>query len=402
MDFVSINKTTPKVSETDTDIARYCCDRSGKIINANDTFLSLVQWNKEEIFNKMSFQDFLPIGGKVYYNTQYFPLLELNGTVKEIKFELVRKDKTKLPIVLNSYLDGDGQCLVHSSIHEVKENKADDERIQDKAKIQEMKEEISKLKYQLNKKNEIIRGHEAELEQLNSIKNKFFNVVSHDMKSPLCGLSGYVSMFIENAKDFSREEVLKVSHQLKESIDGTIQLADNLTTWAQSQMKDFDLHPEILNPEEIILEILELTAPNAQKKKIKLSYTVKDQMVLYGDRNQLTFIVRNLVNNAIKFTPTGGAVKIHISENEFGDSVIKVIDNGVGLSKSQIENLFSTVKNDSTLGTEGEKGTGMGLTLAGEFIKMHGGNIEVFSEGQGSTFQITLNPLDLNKKLLAI
>jgi len=382
--------------------ATFVADSTGIIIEANENFLGLIQRSREEVLDKMYFQNLLPMGGKIYYNSQYAPLLQLHGKITDVRFEIVRRDHSKLPVLINSQINRAGK--IETRVTELKPRRRfENEQQADSSKVQEMSDEIARLKAQLKEKDEKIKEQGEELDRLDTIKNKFFNVVSHDMKSPLCGLGGFVNMIIENIDDFSKDRMLEVSKQLKDTIDGTVQLADNLINWAQSQMNDFDIHPEIIQPEELVNEILDLCATSARKKNIKLVHNIKEQMVVYGDRNQLTFILRNLVNNAIKFTHSGGMIGIDINENEFGDSVLKVSDNGIGLTEAQTEALLTHDRNTSTLGTSGEKGTGMGLMLTQEFVQMHGGKLEVFSKkGEGSTFKITLNPLELNKKILAI
>ncbi|MBV6641305.1 MAG: hypothetical protein KI791_11325 [Cyclobacteriaceae bacterium] len=404
MEIVKIEERLQKSERTDNPVstANFIADTSGIIVEANDNFFSLIQRSPEEVLNRMYFQNLLPMGGKIYYNSQFAPLLQLHGKISDVRFELVRKDHSKVTVLVNSQINHEGKIATRVAELEPKRRYLG-EYSSESSQVREMSGEIARLKAQLKEKNEKIKEQEEELERLDTIKNKFFNVVSHDMKSPLCGLSGFVNMIVENADEFSKERMVEVSRQLKETIDGTVQLADNLINWAQSQMKDFDIHPEIIQPEELVNEILDLCNTSARKKNIKLAYDIKEQMVVYGDKNQLTFILRNLVNNAIKFTHSGGLVGIEISENEYGDSVLKVTDNGIGLTQSQAEALLTENRNASTLGTSGEKGTGMGLMLTQEFVQMHGGKLEVFSKkGEGSTFKITLNPLELNKKLLAI
>lgn len=267
----------------------------------------------------------------------------------------------------------------------------------------ELRAEIEQLKNQIRENRETIKQQREELEKLETIKSRFFSVVSHDLKSPLCGLSGFINMILENVGELSKKEILQLIKQLKESIDGTVQLSDDLITWAQAQMKDFGVNAEVFDPLEIVENVFDVCQPGAQKKGIRLSHCIEDNIVLYGDKKQLTFIIRNLVSNAIKFTYTGGSVKVVIKENEFGDAEILIKDNGMGMKESKIHELFNPANHRSTLGTSGEKGTGMGLLLVKEFVDMHGGQIEVSSkEGSGSTFKITLNPLTLNQKILAI
>jgi signal transduction histidine kinase len=168
-------------------------------------------------------------------------------------------------------------------------------------------------------------------------------------------------------------------------------MTDNLITWAGIQMKGSAMQLEEVLVNDIISPVYEIYKQAAIAKKIKLTIHIHDNLKTYGDRNQLTFIIRNLINNAIKFTNKEGHVSLTAEPLENNTVMISVSDTGVGISQEQLEKLFSLRLKSNRNGTEGEKGTGLGLMLSYEFIKLNKGTIDVKSqEGVGTTFLVKL------------
>ncbi|GCC53169.1 hypothetical protein SanaruYs_34120 [Chryseotalea sanaruensis] len=246
----------------------------------------------------------------------------------------------------------------------------------------------------LNKKlkiqNSIIENQRNDLEVLNNTKDKFFTIVAHDLKSPLNSLKSFSSLLIDHFDDLSKDEILTMSKQLRNSIDNTVKMADNLITWAQIQMQDYQFHEETIKVKDIVSNICGVYQEVALKKGINISYSVEDSLTINGDKNQIEFIIRNLVNNAIKFTHKDGLVSLTAKTLPEGQVQISVSDNGVGISDEFKRKLFSIGKKQSTNGTAGEKGTGLGLMLSYEFAKLNGGQIDIESNlGKGTTFHTT-------------
>lgn len=244
-----------------------------------------------------------------------------------------------------------------------------------------------RLSKKLKNQNLIIELQKKDLEALNNTKDKFFSIVAHDLKSPLNSLKSFSNLLIDHFDNLSKDEILTMSQQLRVSVDNTIKMADNLITWARIQMNDYQYNEETIKVKDIASNICEVYHDVALKKGINLSCSVEDSLSIIGDKNQIEFVIRNLVNNAIKFTHKDGSVSLTAKSLPEGEVQISVSDSGVGISDEMKSKLFSIGKKQSTNGTAGEKGTGLGLMLSYEFVKLNGGQIDIESNlGNGTTF----------------
>lgn len=239
----------------------------------------------------------------------------------------------------------------------------------------------------LRQQKKEIQAKNRELRKLNRVKDKFFSIISHDLKSPFQSLSGVLELMSLSA--LSDQEVKKLFKDLKLKFDGTNSLLENLLEWARMQMKETKFEPYEVQLHNTVEEELALIE-NSKSKDVALQNNVEKITLAYADMNMLKLVIRNLVSNAIKFTKQKGSVEV-LSE-DMGDFVcISVKDNGVGISKENQQKIFNEETSISTLGTELESGTGLGLNLCKEFVEMHGGKIWVESEvGKGSIFKFTL------------
>lgn len=244
------------------------------------------------------------------------------------------------------------------------------------------------------KKNNLLREQKKEIEtknrqldKLNNVKDKFFSIISHDLKSPFQSLSGLLELMSMDA--LSDKELKNLFKELKIKFDGTNDLLENLLNWAKIQMKETKHDSTIIGLKDAVNEELQVIQ-GYKRKSIKIENKVESLSKVVADFNMLKLVIRNLVNNAVKFTNQKG--KIEIISEEIGDFVhVSVKDNGVGISKENLPKIFNIETTYTTPGTELEKGTGLGLLLCREFIEMHGGKIWVESEeGKGSTFKFTL------------
>ncbi|MDH5474826.1 MAG: tetratricopeptide repeat-containing sensor histidine kinase [Cyclobacteriaceae bacterium] len=244
------------------------------------------------------------------------------------------------------------------------------------------------------KRNDLLRGQKKEIEiknrqldKLNNIKDKFFSIISHDLKSPFQSLSGVLELLSMGA--LSDKELRELLKELKIKFEGTNSLLENLLSWAKIQMKETSHDPTIIELERAINDELEVIQGHLEKG-IEVKNKVESFRKVLVDFNMLRLVIRNLVNNAIKFTNKEG--KVEILSEDMGEYVcISIKDDGVGISKENLPKIFSSSTSFTTSGTELEKGTGIGLLLCKEFVEMNGGKIWVESdEGNGSTFKFTL------------
>ena len=227
---------------------------------------------------------------------------------------------------------------------------------------------------------------------MNAAKNKLFSIIAHDLRSPFTAIIGFSNMLVDSYEEFDDEERKKMIVTVHDSANGAYKLLENLLTWARSQSGRIDFIPKDIYLKEVVSETVSALFAPASKKEIKISETVSDKDMISADKNMVSTVIRNLISNAIKFTPKKGTIQISTKKQADSNLIeISVKDSGIGIPKDKINELFRVDKNSSTAGTEGEQGTGLGLILCKEFVEKHGGKIWVESEiGEGSEFKFTL------------
>lgn len=243
----------------------------------------------------------------------------------------------------------------------------------------------NRLSKQLEKQND-------DLEVLNQTKDKFFSIISHDLRGPVNTLGGLVTVCQMYLKDGNAEGVRGMVDQMSESVDRLTKLLDTLLNWALQQSGHFPYVPERFDLKALVHDVMEMFKDTAASKGIELTLDLEQSYYLNADRNTTSTILRNLVNNAIKFTNKGGFVKVRAEADENRNyCIIQVIDNGVGISEDKQKGLFDLDETISTKGTLGETGLGLGLQLVYEFVQLNGGEIQVKSQpAEGTTFTIKL------------
>lgn len=226
-----------------------------------------------------------------------------------------------------------------------------------------------------------------ELERLNQVKDKFFSIISHDLRSPINALSGLLDLLDKGA--VQPHELPGHLNELKTRFNHTRTLLNNLLDWTLLQMDKLNLQPARVDLKKLVNENIDLVGP-VQTKQITILNQIPQNAIAFADANTTNLVIRNLLTNAIKFTNDGGEVVINaLEKNNFW--TISVKDNGVGMNEEVLKILFDKTAPYTTRGTANEKGTGLGLILCKEFIEKNGGRIWVESkQGKGSTFSFTL------------
>jgi len=248
---------------------------------------------------------------------------------------------------------------------------------------------MNDIEEELATKNKKIEKQNIVLEELNATKDKFFQIIAHDLRSPIASLLMEIEYLKETINDLKKEEIKEELSEMTTSTLKHIRLLDNLFNWAQLNRGTMPFHPELLQLKPVIDECTDQLKGGFKRKDLKLKDEILDISV-FTDSNMLLFIVRNLLGNAIKFSHRGGEITLRsFIENDF--VVIQVIDNGVGMSEEYCEKLFVDNQIESVLGTENEKGSGLGIKLCQEFIAKMNGEISCSSKlGSGSVFTIKL------------
>lgn len=236
-------------------------------------------------------------------------------------------------------------------------------------------------------KNEVQQQNQK-LQELNVTKDKFFSIISHDLKGPLNSLTSFSRLLIDHTDNMTREDIQMLAKDLDKSVKNLFALLENLLEWARSQTGNIDFTPEVFDLGGILEINKNLFESLARNKQISIVFENRECMVRMH-KNSVNTVVRNLISNAIKFTKPGGTITLDV-EVKNSHVVVSVRDTGIGMSAEVIGQLFRLDKKYSTKGTENEKGTGLGLILCKEFIERNGGQIAVDSEpGKGSIFTIS-------------
>jgi signal transduction histidine kinase len=237
-------------------------------------------------------------------------------------------------------------------------------------------------------KNEV-QQQNIKLQDLNNTKDKFFSIISHDLKGPLNSLSSFSRLLIDHTDNLSKEEIQMLARDLDKSLKNLFALLENLLEWSRSQTGNIDFTPEVFDLAEILKTNKNLLESQAKNKQIHIVIEQGMECPVRLHKQSINTVVRNLISNAIKFTKEGGTIRLSLKKTSSLLSV-SVADNGVGMSKEVVKRLFRIDQKHSSQGTANEKGTGLGLILCREFIEKNGGNIQVQSDpGKGSVFTCT-------------
>ncbi len=284
----------------------------------------------------------------------------------------LKKDGTEFPVEIGlNLIPLENEDYILASIINITERKKQEELI--KAQNLELKKS------------------EQELKELNVTKDKFFSIIAHDLKNPFNIILGYSDLLSDDFEYYNDKDKIKFISEINRSAKTTFNLLENLLTWAQSQQGKIKIQKENLNLLELVQMAVTPYTPNSRNKNITIEIDITENKIILADKYTMSTVISNLINNAVKFTPENGKIKITSSVNLSWVEIF-IEDTGVGMSKNQQNNLFNiNNKNNSTLGTNKESGTGLGLMLCKEFVEKNNGTIQVKSKiGRGSIFIIKL------------
>ncbi len=253
-----------------------------------------------------------------------------------------------------------------------------------------LEQKVLERTIQIEEQNRLIVSQNQELKELISTKDKLFSIIGHDLGNQFNIIVGFLEVLVS---DFKKLDSGKIEYHLiniSNSSKYAYNLLENLLTWARMKTNLIQYNPEIFNVNNKINESIKLFEGAFANKKIKIEVFLEEKINIYADVNMFSTVFRNLVANAIKFTDEDGNISVAIKHsNNF--CKISVKDTGVGISEEDMRKIFRIDSKHKTLGTKGEKGTGLGLILCKEFIEKQHGKIWVESVvGKGSIFSFTL------------
>jgi signal transduction histidine kinase len=257
-------------------------------------------------------------------------------------------------------------------------------------KVSQRTQEINKRKEEIEKQNIMIASQNRQLSESLQLKNKIFSVIAHDLRSPIVNILYMLNLLKEDEYKEKYDTFANASISYAQQV---ITLLENMLVWGRGQQDKIKFAPDFRDLADIILTNLSIFKESADKKDISVNFTQIGNSKAYFDKDLMDIIIRNLFSNAVKYTPRGGRISILLKDKTQTKEgvVLKIFDNGIGIPESKQKQLFSASEIESTPGTENEKGTGLGLKLCYELVKINNGSISVESkEGEGTCFTITL------------
>ena len=337
-------------------------DHNGIILEANEAFTQITLYPLGELVGQNV--GILTLPGFEYTVAANIKRI-LAGEVLEQEVRSLRKDGTFCTLLLReiAIVLPNGSKGVLSVSNDISERK--------------------KIAEDLELKNEELVKTVAE-------KDKFFSIISHDLRSPFNGFLGLTQLMADDLPNMTLEELQTIASSMSKSASNLYRLLENLLEWSKMEQGLIPFNPKHVTLREIMEEGLSTILESAENKKIGVSITMPDSTI-FADSNIFQTVIRNLVSNAIKFTPAGGSISISAKITDQKSLEISVKDSGIGMKKEILEKLFQLTGNISRRGTDDEPSTGLGLFLCKGFIEKHGGNIWAESEeGKGSVFYFSI------------
>lgn len=231
---------------------------------------------------------------------------------------------------------------------------------------------------------------EQKLKELNATKDRLFSIIGHDLRGPIGSFKSLIKLMISGYDLSDTKGLIGILKVIQKTANSTYDLLENLLEWAKSQQNEIVYAPEEIKLKEFASLTIDLFTELAQNKGIRVIDNIPENTIVYADKNMLMTVFRNLISNAIKFTPNGKQIIITTDKNDT-EQIITIKDEGMGISPENLIKLFKNTEHLTTYGTNGEKGSGLGLLLCKDFIEKHNGKIWAESVlGKGSAFKFTL------------
>lgn len=266
------------------------------------------------------------------------------------------------------------------------EQQKQDLQVQVEQQTQDLKQQNVTLETTIHE----LEDSKNQLSQLNSVKDKLFSIISHDLRNPLATMQSFLKLITQHHEKLNEEEKKKLVKEAQGSLDYLNELLYNLLQWSKSQMHLLEFKPELLPAKTVIEKNIRLLYLQAHMKQVQIRSSLDEQLVLFADKEMLDFIIRNLLSNAIKFSHKNSMIDIEVSPRP-NTVAICVLDEGIGMSEETKQQLLQASLSNSRRGTAKERGTGLGLLICKEFIARHNGELIIEQRnGKGSAFTVIL------------
>ena len=251
-------------------------------------------------------------------------------------------------------------------------------------RVQKANETISQKNEILNKNEITLKEITQQLKQLNNTKDRMFSIIAHDLRNSFSSILGFSELLITLNQEKQYKKFELYTEHIKKSTKNVHTLLTNLLDWARLQTGSLKYDPDFFDMDKVLEEVLAFADVSAFQKKITITNSIPQDLKIYGDKNMINTVLRNLISNAIKYSNINGRVDVTaILQNEIVEFSVK--DNGIGMKEEDIDKLFKIDVNYTTKGTSDEKGTGLGLILCKDFVELHEGKIWIESEFEKGT-----------------
>jgi PAS domain S-box-containing protein len=342
---------------------------NGTIIKVNKTFLNWIGYEAEELLHQKKFQDLLPIGGKMYYETHYNPLLQMQGFVNEVNFDIKGKQGKQLPVLINTtQLKGDdGQPLL---------NRTTVFNITDRKKYEQ----------------ELLRA-KKEAEEATKIKAEFLSTVSHEIRTPMNAIVSIANLLQEMKHTEEQGEYYRI---LKLSADNLLHLINDILDYSKIEAGRVELVERNISLKELVYSLIYSVSINAEEKGLEIKVDIDEQLPAYviGDPIKILQVLTNLLSNAIKFTEKGYvSLKLQVQELKEKEVSVNFLieDTGIGIPQDKLEKIFDEFTQANYEINLKYGGTGLGLTISKKILALYSSKLSVQSEvGKGTEFSFNL------------
>ena len=293
-------------------------------------------------------------------------------------------------IIMLTYIIG-----IYFIIKRLEENQNEKEELnsqltENNQELQAKAELLSGINEILAEKNQQIEKQSKEVKLLLSTRDKFYSIIAHDIKNPMGAIMGFSDLLNKKIQPCNDPSLVKYAEMVKKTSTQAYTLLVSLLEWTRLQTGQVEVNPELFNLLEILQQLLEVIHVSAEEKRIELSYVCNDEIIVFADKNMISTTMRNLISNAIKFTPEDGKVTVSITQNN-NSVIFSVTDTGIGIEKEEIQKFYNNEMVNKRDGTNKEIGTGLGLMLCKDFINLHKGSIDIESyPDKGSVFSFAI------------
>lgn len=351
----------------------------GTIIQVNQTFIAMTGYTREWLLSGKRFSELLTIPGRVYHDTHFGPLLQMQGFIKEVAFDLLRQDQHRLPVLVNAHQKNTAASDAKLTLITVFD--ATDRR--------RYEQELLLARRRAEEAIEAERAAKEKAERAIRTKDDFLAMISHELRTPLNAILGWTQILrIEGGISEDQQEGLAV---IERNAQVQMELISDLLDMSRIASGKMRLNVQDVHLSEIIEAALNTARPAADAKGISLQRTIDPAVVVAGDPGRLQQVFWNLLTNAIKFTPKGGWVRV-VMQRIDSHVEINVIDSGRGMDQEFLNHAFEMFRQADSDETRKSTGLGLGLSIVKNLVEMHGGSIAALSEGvgKGSTFRVNL------------